>query len=660
MLKRPQMVDGLEDIVKDYKLKLPNRQWTQMWNSPQFQFDRDMTNMEMLAKKQQNARILHEEVIETARDTNTNFPDVNHIAQAIQGMTAMGAAQQQAQDALHRANAQQQAQQAQETRAMLQQMAAEMVAQRSRDKIADEVSRLHQDAMFADIRSRQEAMAAAGGVTNHNYDQTSSTTNNNTYNSYDQSTSTTAAIDPNAEINAAAHRNMIYNMVQNFMKEHHEQFAAFATQNELSAARALAALTELIEKQHLGQSQVNATLVGMLANPANQSQYNQGPPPTPPPTAAPVAAPMVASTPPVQAFHSSVPIPTPVAAAPVSMAALHVHGINNVAMPMPKPGRPSTFGERAKTTKPGPGPRERTPGRGRPPAEEPVDPRPVARPKSQPPRPPPIVHPPSTVRPASATRSSATHPPPPNPMELQTLGKRATSSGLAANKRPNRNSTPQPPRAKSKAKSPQPGDGTLVAQAPVVAKPQVTAAAQSRAISAASGAQNFDIAGSRGRAPSTGKSRSKGKSVPPVKEIAAAVTKVVDALEANGSAGAAPAAVVAAVNAAMKATAKAAPKKPNLKKVLEPKKAPKKVVLAVPGTRKTRQKQSFGKEFTEKVPAVRMKSGKITVDRAALRAKITRISSGIAAAKTGRGRPPGSLNKKTLLAREALQAQAVA
>jgi hypothetical protein len=262
-------------------------------------------------------------------------------------------------------------------------------------------------------------------------------------------------------------------------------------------------------------------------------------------------------------------------------------------------------------------------------------------------------------------------------MELQTLGKRATSSGPAANKRPNRNSTPQPPRAKSKPKSIPPGDDTKVAQAPVVpAKPPTTIAAQSRELSAAGarqeakaaakasakGAQHFDIAGSRegSRAPSTGKSRSRGKSVPPVKEIAAAVATVVKALEASGS-GDAPAAVAEVKSALKPAEAKAVLKQPALKKVLEPKKAPKKA-LAVPGTRKTRQKQSFAKEYKEKVPAVRMKSGKITVDRAALRAKITRISSGIAAApaKPGRGRPPGSLNKKTLLAREALQAQAVA
>ncbi len=90
MTKRPQMIDGGENIIKDSKLKLPSYQYTVLFNSPQFQVDRDVANMEMLAKKHQDARVLHEEVIETARDTGTNFHDVHNVAEAIRDMTNMG------------------------------------------------------------------------------------------------------------------------------------------------------------------------------------------------------------------------------------------------------------------------------------------------------------------------------------------------------------------------------------------------------------------------------------------------------------------------------------------------------------------------------------------------------------------------------------------
>ena len=36
MTKRPQMIDGLENIIKDAKLKLPAYKYTEMFNSPEF------------------------------------------------------------------------------------------------------------------------------------------------------------------------------------------------------------------------------------------------------------------------------------------------------------------------------------------------------------------------------------------------------------------------------------------------------------------------------------------------------------------------------------------------------------------------------------------------------------------------------------------------
>ena len=155
MLRRPQMIDGLMDIIKDSKLILPDRRWTLMYDCPQMQYSREMANMEMLAKKKQNARILREEVIETARDTNVNVPDVNHVAEAMQRMNAMGTAQREQQESLNRMNMQQQAQQAQESRAVLERKAAEMNAQRTRDRMAAEVTRVHTHAMHEDLRSRQ-------------------------------------------------------------------------------------------------------------------------------------------------------------------------------------------------------------------------------------------------------------------------------------------------------------------------------------------------------------------------------------------------------------------------------------------------------------------------------------------------------------------------
>ena len=51
MLRVQQMPDGLADIIKDYKLKLPNRRSITLYNSIEMQNSRELANMEMLAKK---------------------------------------------------------------------------------------------------------------------------------------------------------------------------------------------------------------------------------------------------------------------------------------------------------------------------------------------------------------------------------------------------------------------------------------------------------------------------------------------------------------------------------------------------------------------------------------------------------------------------------
>ncbi len=54
-----------------------------MYQSPVMQKFREMGAMEDVAKKQQDHRILREEVLETARETGGNVPDISHVSAAV-------------------------------------------------------------------------------------------------------------------------------------------------------------------------------------------------------------------------------------------------------------------------------------------------------------------------------------------------------------------------------------------------------------------------------------------------------------------------------------------------------------------------------------------------------------------------------------------------
>ncbi len=59
----PQMVDGLNDIIKDSKIKFPDRKYLFMYQSPEMQNFREMGAMDEVAKKQQDHRLLREGVL---------------------------------------------------------------------------------------------------------------------------------------------------------------------------------------------------------------------------------------------------------------------------------------------------------------------------------------------------------------------------------------------------------------------------------------------------------------------------------------------------------------------------------------------------------------------------------------------------------------------
>ncbi len=214
MHRIPQMGDALADIAKDFKLKLPDRSYLFMYNSTPMENFRKMGALDAVAKKQQDHRILQEEVLEQAREGG-NVPDIAHVTSAAAKQVNMTDALRQQMEGLSATTRQEQEGRRVEMQQEMERLAAVRRAEEERARIAREVSQVHLDGMAADIDRIREASAAAGVVNNnvtHQYDQRVT----NVVNNSDQ-----RVINTQNVMEHNTHATMM-----NFMAHHQAQLAA--------------------------------------------------------------------------------------------------------------------------------------------------------------------------------------------------------------------------------------------------------------------------------------------------------------------------------------------------------------------------------------------------------------------------------------------------
>ncbi len=167
MRKVPQMSDALNDIVKDFKFRLPDRKYLFMYQSLEMQNFREMGGLDIAAKKQQDQRIAHEEVLEQAREGG-NVPDLMHTAEDVTREANMAAVRRQQTENLAASTARHEEGMKREAERELERLAAAQRAEAERARIAREVTRVHLDRMTAD-RERMREAATAAGVTHHSH-----------------------------------------------------------------------------------------------------------------------------------------------------------------------------------------------------------------------------------------------------------------------------------------------------------------------------------------------------------------------------------------------------------------------------------------------------------------------------------------------------------
>ncbi len=249
------MVDGLTDIAKDFRLKLPDRSYLFLYNSIPMQGFREMGALDALAKKQQDHRLLQEEVLEQARGQGGNVPDIAHVTAEVTRQANMANALRQQIEGLEAAGRQEEAGRRAEALAEMERLAAARRTEEEKARIAREISQVHLDGMAADIDRIREASAAAG------------VTNNTVTHLYDQRVTTTNVENHNTHA-----------MMMNFMAHHQTQLAAFAVQQGITNARAMEILAEHLKRQQAQPNQVVQILQQTLVNP-NFEPKDPKPPP---------------------------------------------------------------------------------------------------------------------------------------------------------------------------------------------------------------------------------------------------------------------------------------------------------------------------------------------------------------------------------------------
>ena len=203
MRKKQSWADIDETLAKQPKIRMPNRRALAMWSSFDLaRFRGGEEDWDDWEDRKRDVQQRQAEVIQTARNGDSNTVDLGHVAAALDGhsrrMDMMAAHQRQ----MAETDRQQREGMHYENRRAMEELARAHKEAANRDRMAAEVSRVHIDRMAAERDMLNSAVAAAGvpqqNVTNvynteHRHHNTTENHhhNNTTENHIDQSTQRT-------------------------------------------------------------------------------------------------------------------------------------------------------------------------------------------------------------------------------------------------------------------------------------------------------------------------------------------------------------------------------------------------------------------------------------------------------------------------------------
>jgi hypothetical protein len=259
MRKAPSYTSAEEVIARDFKVKLPDRRYIKIWNSPELSQFRGV--QEDMDKEEERRHVVEAEkadIRKVAREQDVPTPDMNHVHEALNRQRQQASAFASHQEDMNRVHAAQMAGMQQETKAELERLAQAQAEAAKKAKIAAEaVSGLRDHQM--EHRDMLGKLAESQGVVHQTIDQSSTT--NTTNNNFSEQN--------------------VHNEVRAMVLARDHQFGQYMQQQQLTNEQMMNILYETVRRAP------PAPVIHMMPpnNPMEVVQYTGGGGPPPPPGA---------------------------------------------------------------------------------------------------------------------------------------------------------------------------------------------------------------------------------------------------------------------------------------------------------------------------------------------------------------------------------------
>ena len=254
---RPTIFDAEAILKKDYPLKLPDRRYLHMWNSPEIsEFRGVQTNINAFEEKQARVEAEQAQIKQIGREQGLNTVDITQVADILSRQERSMTAMQQSMADLGAVHMQQEAGRRQEMQSMFERLAVGQAGAENRARVVEEANQRNVDMLMADRDRVHTTAASAGSVVNNNVDNTQ--------------------IDSSTHVHQTFVDQNVHNQMLSLVQHNSHQFGAYMQQNNMNQEQMMTLL-------HRFATQRPEAIIHYLPSPeaSTMMQIDSAPPPAP-------------------------------------------------------------------------------------------------------------------------------------------------------------------------------------------------------------------------------------------------------------------------------------------------------------------------------------------------------------------------------------------
>ena len=254
---RPTIFDAEAILKKDYPLKLPDRRYLHMWNSPEIsEFRGVQTNINAFEEKQARVEAEQAQIKQIGREQGLNTTDITQVADILSRQERSMTAMQQSMADLGAVHMQQEAGRRQEMQSMFERLAVGQAGAENRARVVEEANQRNVDMLMADRDRVHTTAASAGSVVNNNVDNRQMDSSTHVHQTF---------VDQN-----------VHNQMLSLVQHNSHQFGAYMQQNNMNQEQMMTLL-------HRFATQRPEAIIHYLPSPeaSTMMQIDSAPPPAP-------------------------------------------------------------------------------------------------------------------------------------------------------------------------------------------------------------------------------------------------------------------------------------------------------------------------------------------------------------------------------------------